>query len=163
MDHEIIVLAERLGLQLKAQGAKIATAESCTGGGIAQAITEIAGSSEWFDRGFVTYSNTAKIQVLGVKPETLERHGAVSAETAAEMVAGALARSEADCAIAVTGIAGPGGGTEAKPIGTVFIAWQWRGEEASIGKYWFSGTRRQIRTETVKAAIEGTMQSYENA
>lgn len=157
MDHEIIALAERLGRQLKAKGAKIATAESCTGGGIAQAITEIPGSSEWFDRGFVTYSNAAKIQMLGVRPETLERHGAVSAETAAEMAAGALARSEADCAIAVTGIAGPGGGTEAKPVGTVFIAWQWRGQEVRISKNLFQGSRRQIRAETVKAAIEGMM------
>ncbi|MGR9115018.1 MAG: CinA family protein [Gammaproteobacteria bacterium] len=155
MEHEIIALAERLGHRLKERGFKIATAESCTGGGIAQAITEIPGSSEWFDRSFVTYSNAAKIQMLGVKPETLVHYGAVSAETAKEMVEGALLRSEADGAVAVTGIAGPGGGTESKPVGTVFIAWQWRGQTARISKFLFSGDRRQIRQATVKAALDG--------
>lgn len=157
MDHEIIALAERLGRHLKAQGATMATAESCTGGGIAVAITAIPGSSAWFDRGFVSYSNTSKIQMLGVKPETLESYGAVSAETVREMAAGALIHSDADCAIAVTGIAGPDGGTEAKPVGTVFIAWQWRDDEARVSQEAFSGNRSQIRQATVKAAIEGVM------
>lgn len=158
MDPEIIALAERLGYRLKAQHAKIVTAESCTGGGIAHAITEIPGSSEWFDRGFVTYSNAAKIQMLGVKPDTLARYGAVSAETVREMVAGALARSEADCAVAVTGIAGPGGGTEGKPVGTVFIAWQWhKNPNVIIERMQIKGTRQDIRKKTTTLAIQGMM------
>ncbi|PKM09960.1 MAG: damage-inducible protein CinA [Gammaproteobacteria bacterium HGW-Gammaproteobacteria-10] len=155
MVSEIIALAQRLGQQLKAQEIKLATAESCTGGGIAQAVTEIPGSSEWFDRGFVTYSNSAKIQMLGVKAQTLACYGAVSAETAREMVAGALLSSDADAAVAVTGIAGPGGGSEMKPVGTVFIAWQWRGEKPFVSGFLFSGNRGQIRQATVKAALEG--------
>lgn len=157
MDPEIIVVAEQLGQWLKQRGFKLATAESCTGGGIAQAITEISGSSEWFDRGFVTYSNAAKIQMLGVSPATLARFGAVSGETAREMAAGALAASDADCVVAVTGIAGPGGGTEAKPVGTVFIAWQRRHQTARIDRKSFSGDRSEIRKQTVKAAMSGVM------
>lgn len=101
----------------------IATAESCTAGGIACAITQTAGSSEWFDRGFVTYSNDSKEDLLGVKHETLQQYGAVSEQTASEMVLGALARSRATLAVAVTGIAGPGGAVPGKPVGTVFMAW----------------------------------------
>ncbi|MGZ4956675.1 MAG: CinA family protein, partial [Methylobacter sp.] len=115
MESELFKLAEQLGRLLKAGGKTLATAESCTGGWIAQAMTEVPGSSAWFDRGFVTYSNAAKVQMLSVSPQTLEQYGAVSAETASEMVAGALAHSDADVAIAVTGIAGPDGGTTEKP------------------------------------------------
>jgi len=154
MSNELLGLAEQLGLVLTAKQAKIATAESCTGGWIAQAITEVPGSSAWFDRGFVTYSNKAKVQMLGVKPETLEKFGAVSAETAKEMASGALANSDASFAIAVTGIAGPDGGTSEKPVGTVFIAWQWKNEVAVVVKKRFSGDRHQIRAQTVKIAIE---------
>ncbi|MCF7965811.1 MAG: CinA family protein [Methylobacter tundripaludum] len=155
MESELFELAEQLGRKLKANGKKIATAESCTGGWIAQTITDVPGSSAWFDRGFVTYSNTAKVQMLDVSPETLEKHGAVSAETATEMAAGALAHSEADVAVAVTGIAGPDGGTPDKPVGTVFIAWADKYGEAKVIKKQFAGNRRQIRAETVESAIEG--------
>jgi len=116
-------LARRVGSRLKRRRLKLATAESCTGGWIAQAVTSVAGSSEWFERGFVTYSNEAKKEMLGVRAATLSRHGAVSEETAREMAAGALKRSEAHVALAVTGIAGPGGGTRKKPVGMVCFAW----------------------------------------
>ncbi|MGZ8240302.1 MAG: CinA family protein [Methylobacter sp.] len=154
MDNESLELAEKLGQLLKANGKKIATAESCTGGGIAQIITEVPGSSAWFDRGFVTYTNSAKVQMLGVSQETLEKYGAVSAETAKEMVTGALAHSEADIAIAVTGIAGPEGGTPDKPVGTVFIAWAWKNANHKVEKMQFSGNRHRIREQIVKMAIE---------
>lgn len=156
MDHELFELAGQLGRSLKAKGKKVATAESCTGGWIAQAITEVPGSSAWFDRGFVTYSNAAKVRMLGVKQETLEKYGAVSAETAMEMAQGALANSDADCACAVTGIAGPDGGTPEKPVGTVFIAWQYKdGGSSEVVKKQFAGNRHEIRRQTVKTAIEG--------
>lgn len=157
MPHNLMGLAEQLGHFLKTNNKKIATAESCTGGWIAQCITEVPGSSAWFDRGFITYSNSAKMQMLGVLPKTLLVHGAVSAETALEMVTGALTHSEADCAIAVTGIAGPDGGSKEKPIGTIYIAWQTKNESAKIKKLLFTGTRQQIREQTVIAAIEGVL------
>jgi nicotinamide-nucleotide amidase len=158
MDAELFELAEQLGRLLKANGKKIATAESCTGGWIAQAITEVPGSSAWFDRGFVTYSNPAKEQMLGVKQETLKEYGAVSAETAKEMALGALINSDADCAVAVTGIAGPDGGTPEKPVGTVFIAWEYKnGDYSMIIRKQFTGNRHQIRQQTVKTAIEGVV------
>ncbi len=160
MDTELFELAEQVGHILKVRRKTIATAESCTGGGIAQAITEVPGSSVWFDRGFVTYSNTAKVQMLGVNPHTLEHYGAVSAETAAEMAAGALARSDADVAVAVTGIAGPDGETPDKPVGTVFIAWAHKNGEAKTVKKKFAGNRRQIREQTVKSALEGIWLFY---
>lgn len=157
MPHNLMGLAEQLGHFLKTNNKKIATAESCTGGWIAQCITEVPGSSAWFDRGFITYSNSAKMQMLGVLPKTLLVHGAVSAETALEMVTGALTHSEADCAIAVTGIAGPDGGSKEKPVGTIYIAWQTKNESAKIKKLLFTGTRQQIREQTVIAAIEGVL------
>lgn len=153
MDKELLELSEQLGLLLKVSNKKIATAESCTGGGIAQIITEIPGSSVWFDRGFVTYSNTAKQQMLAVKSQTLETYGAVSEQTALEMLTGALHYSEADCAIAVTGIAGPDGGTAVKPVGTVYIAWGYKNEHTKVLKQHFSGNRGQIRMQTVKTAL----------
>lgn len=155
MESELFELAEQLGRKLKAGGKTIATAESCTGGWIAQTITEVAGSSAWFDRGFVTYSNAAKVQMLGVSPQTLEQYGAVSAETATEMAAGALTHSDADVAVAVTGIAGPDGGTPEKPVGTVFIAWTDKNGEAKVVKKKLSGNRQLIRAQTVRSAIEG--------
>lgn len=159
MENDLVELAERLGIWLKTNGKKIATAESCTGGWIAQSITEIPGSSAWFDRGFVTYSNAAKIQMLGVKSGTLEKYGAVSSETAKEMVIGALGHSEADFAVAVTGIAGPDGGTAEKPVGTVFIAWASKGGGSRVQKFPFHGDRRQIRAQTVQMAIQGMMET----
>ncbi len=155
MENELFELAQQLGLLLKSKEKKIATAESCTGGWIAQIITEVSGSSAWFDRGFVTYSNAAKVQMLGVNPETLEKYGAVSTQTAAEMADGALAHSDADCAIAVTGIAGPDGGTAEKPVGTVFIAWACKNQDVKVIKKELTGDRYQIRRQTVKIALEG--------
>ncbi len=155
MDHELIAIAEIIGQKLKSTGLKLVTAESCTGGWIAQVITEIAGSSAWFDRGFVTYSNTAKIDMLGVDSKTLNTYGAVSAQTAVEMVNGALIHSTADCAIAVTGIAGPEGGTAGKPVGTVFIAWAYKNQPSIVIKKQFNGSRHEIRAQTVKAALQG--------
>lgn len=158
MDNELLILAEQLGLRLKANGKMVAIAESCTGGGIAQVITEIAGSSAWFDRGFVTYSNSSKVQMLAVNPATLEKFGAVSEQTALEMVAGALAHSIADCAVAVTGIAGPDGGSLEKPVGTVFIARCYKQQAAEVIRKYYFGSRHQIRTQTVKTALEWLLQ-----
>jgi nicotinamide-nucleotide amidase len=155
MDNELFELAQQLGLLLKSKEKKIATAESCTGGWIAQIITEVSGSSAWFDRGFVTYSNAAKMQMLGVKSETLDKFGAVSTQTAAAMANSALALSDADCAIAVTGIAGPDGGTAEKPVGTVFIAWAYKNRDVKVVQKNLTGNRHQIRRQTVKIALLG--------
>ncbi|CAG7856199.1 nicotinamide-nucleotide amidase [biofilm metagenome] len=157
MDNELYQLAEQLGNRLKTNAYKIATAESCTGGWIAQTITDVPGSSAWFDRGFVTYSNNAKIQMLNVCSLTLEQYGAVSAETAREMVAGALAISEADWAIAVTGIAGPDGGSADKPVGTVFVAWQSSTGISKVEKLQLTGDRHEIRKQTVISALSGLL------
>ncbi|MDD1606140.1 MAG: CinA family protein [Methylococcaceae bacterium] len=157
MDAELVALATQLGQCLKANGRMIATAESCTGGGIAQIITEVSGSSAWFDRGFVTYSNLSKVQMLAVNPATLEKYGAVSEQISVEMVMGALAHSTADCAVAVTGIAGPDGGSLEKPVGTVFIAWCYKNETAKVIRKHYLGNRHQIRTQTVKTALEGLL------
>ena len=160
MDNALFELAECLGRNLKAQDCKIATAESCTGGWIAQVITEVPGSSAWFDRGFVTYSNNAKVQMLGVNPQALAQYGAVSAEVAQQMAVGALVNSEADWAIAVTGIAGPEGGSEEKPVGTVYVAWQNKAEYSKVQKLQLSGSRNQIRQQTVVKAIAGILGFY---
>ena len=148
-------LAARLGALLAAQGATMATAESCTGGLIAGAITDIAGSSAWFDRGFVSYSNAAKMAMLGVRASTLDDHGAVSEAVAREMADGAIAHSDADFAVAVTGIAGPGGGTPDKPVGTVCIAWARRGSPAQATTRHFTGDRAAVRGASVDAALVG--------
>ncbi len=161
MDKKIIQLAKQLGLLLKEKDLKIVTAESCTGGGIAQAITEVSGSSAWFDRGFVTYSNLAKIQMLQVKQKSLNDCGAVSEKVAIEMVEGALVNCAADIAVSVTGIAGPTGGTEQKPVGTVYIAWKKEGALASCKKYFFLGNRREIRRQTVSKALKICLLSYQ--
>jgi len=133
---------------------RIVTAESCTGGLIAACLTEIAGSSDVVERGLVTYSNQAKIELLGVPPETLEKHGAVSPHAARAMVEGALARSPADVAVAVTGIAGPGGATPAKPVGLVYLACQRRGREPMIERHQFHGDRQAVRLASLEAAFE---------
>jgi nicotinamide-nucleotide amidase len=155
MTHDQLALARALGDVLGRGGFTVATAESCTGGQIAGAITDIAGSSGWFDRGFVTYSNAAKIEMLGVRSETLAAHGAVSEATAAEMAAGALARSPADLAVAVTGIAGPDGGTPAKPVGMVCFGWARRGGGVETVTRHFPGDRAAVRAATVAVALEG--------
>lgn len=151
-------LARRVGARLKKRGLKLATAESCTGGWIAQAVTSVAGSSEWFERGFVTYSNEAKKGMLGVRPATLSRYGAVSEETAREMATGALKRSGAHVALAVTGIAGPGGGTRKKPVGMVCFAWSGPQGGAQSATRRFTGGRESVRRKSVVAALEGLLE-----
>ena len=160
MDDNIFELTRQIGENLKAKGLKLATAESCTGGGIAQTLTEVPGSSVWFDRGFVTYSNRSKVDMLGVDPQTLAQYGAVSAEVAQQMAAGAIAKSEAELAIAVTGIAGPGGGSLEKPVGTVYVAWQNKYQPAIVDKFQLSGNRHQIRAQTIQKALEGLLSIY---
>ncbi|MEO8303390.1 MAG: CinA family protein [Betaproteobacteria bacterium] len=147
-----------LGRLLEARRWRVATAESCTGGLIAGAITDLAGSSAWFDRGYVTYSNPAKAEMLGVRGETLAVHGAVSEETAREMAAGALERSGSDLAVAVTGIAGPSGGSADKPVGMVCFGWATRGEVPESSTRHFAGDRAAIREATVKVALVGLVE-----
>ena len=142
----------RLGDALRARGARLAAAESCTGGLIAAACTAVAGSSDWFERGFVTYSNEAKAELLGVPAGLIEQHGAVSEEVARAMAAGALARSRADWSVAVTGVAGPGGGSPAKPVGTVWLAVAGpAGVQAQ--RLQLDGDRSAVRRQTVEKAL----------
>jgi nicotinamide-nucleotide amidase len=149
-------LAKRVGQRLKAASAVLVTAESCTGGWAAQVVTSVAGSSSWFDRGFITYSNAAKGEVLGVRPETLAQHGAVSEETAREMALGALARGKGSVALSITGVAGPGGGTKEKPVGTVCFAWA-RADGVRAETKRFSGDRESVRRQSVIRALEGVL------
>ena len=149
----IVDLASRLGLALKNQGLVLATAESCTGGGICEAVTRIPGSSAWFDRGFVTYSYESKADMLGVRRETLLDHGAVSEEVARQMVEGAIARSRSQVAVAVTGIAGPDGGQPDKPVGTVWFAWKFPKKLIISEVCHFSGDRESVRRQTVSHAL----------
>ena len=144
-----------LGEACLAAKATIATAESCTGGGVGEAVTRTAGSSGWFDRGFVTYSDDAKVDLLGVKQETIGSHGAVSEAVAREMAVGALHQSSADYAVAVTGIAGPEGGTPAKPVGLVWFAWASLDGVVEAKFEVFGGDRAAIRHQAVLAALEG--------
>ncbi|UWX04479.1 CinA family protein [Pseudoxanthomonas sp. NC8] len=144
-----------LGERLRAAREHLVTAESCTGGWIAKCLTDIAGSSDWFDCGMVVYSYEAKQALLGVRPQTLEEHGAVSRETAMEMVSGALVHSGASISVAVTGIAGPGGGSPDKPVGTVWIAWKRRGGYARAEVFHFYGDREAVRRQTVGKALAG--------
>lgn len=133
------------------------TAESCTGGLIAAACTELAGSSIWFDRGVVTYSNDAKVDLLGVPAELIAQHGAVSEPVALAMAQGALAKSKAQIAVAVTGVAGPGGGSPDKPVGTVWLAWAVLNQPAHAERHLFDGDRAAVRTATVRCALQGVM------
>jgi nicotinamide-nucleotide amidase len=155
MDQDLYAVAEETGRLLAGRRWLLATAESCTGGWIGQAVTMVPGSSGWFDRGFIAYSNEAKRAILGVRPETLSRFGAVSEETVREMALGALARAVAHIAIAVTGIAGPEGGSAEKPIGTVWIAWATRGGMCVARRFMFAGDRDSVRRQSVIAALEG--------
>jgi nicotinamide-nucleotide amidase len=155
------MLAAQAGSLLKSQGWMLSTAESCTGGGVAYAITEVAGSSVWFERGFVTYSNLSKQQLLGVREQTLSEHGAVSEMTVREMVAGALLHSVAQVALAVSGIAGPGGGTEDKPVGTVWFAWGIQKGETIARRYLLRGDRFAVRSEAVSIALQGLVDLLE--
>ncbi|NNM83299.1 MAG: CinA family protein [Burkholderiales bacterium] len=146
-----------VGEALKARGYLLVTAESCTGGWVGEVLTSIAGSSEWYERGFITYSNLAKREMLGVNPDTLKEYGAVSEETAREMAVGAIRHSHADVALAITGIAGPGGGSEEKPVGTVCFGWVLKGEEPVTKKVLFEGSREEIRRQAVRASLEGLL------
>ena len=143
----------QISTTLLARGWMLATAESCTGGMIAAACTDLAGSSQWFERGFVTYSNEAKAEMLAVPPGLIEEHGAVSESVARAMADGALAHSRAQVSLAVTGVAGPTGGTEAKPVGTVWFAWCVGGETHSEMQH-FAGDRAAVRVATVRYALK---------
>jgi nicotinamide-nucleotide amidase len=156
IDDELYRLAIALGRAALERKVRIATAESCTGGLVAGAITAVAGSSDWFDCGFITYSNDAKIAQLAVPPRTIEQFGAVSEETALAMAEGALGASRAQWAVAVTGIAGPAGGTPDKPVGTVCFAWLGP-EVAKASRIRLSGDRAGIRRESVRIALEGIL------
>jgi nicotinamide-nucleotide amidase len=157
LDAEIEQLATELGLALSQRGWLAATAESCTGGGVATAITDIAGSSGWFDRGFVTYTNEAKQQMLGVNDQSLREQGAVSEAVVLEMARGALANSSAAISVAISGIAGPGGATEDKPVGTVWFAWADRSGRHHSLLARFDGDRRQVRQQAVRQALAGLL------
>ena len=151
-------LAARVGRRLKAKKRRLVSAESCTGGWVAQVVTSIPGSSAWFERGVVTYSNAAKRELLGVRAATLKKHGAVSEETAREMARGALARSNGNLALAVTGIAGPGGGSRDKPVGTVCFAWAGKKQLRSETRR-FPGDRESVRRKSVVRALQGVLES----
>ncbi|KAA6187893.1 nicotinamide-nucleotide amidohydrolase family protein [Thiohalocapsa marina] len=157
MADALTQLAADLGGRLRQRGLTLTTAESCTGGWIAKCITDTAGSSGYFGRGYITYCNAAKTQELGVSAQTLSRHGAVSEPVVREMARGALARSGADLAIAVSGIAGPGGGTPDKPVGTVCLAWA-LGERISVGTLHLTGDRETIRRQSVLHALRGALE-----
>ena len=162
MPHETLTtLATIVGARLKARGLRLATAESCTGGWVAGAVTAIAGSSEWFDRGFVTYSNDAKMEMLGVSAATLEAFGAVSEQTAGEMAAGALAHSHAQLALSITGVAGPGGGSAEKPVGMVCFGWAGEGGAPIVITRNFSGDRESVRRQSVICALQGVLERLE--
>lgn len=154
-DRAISALVEQLSALLPAHSQCLASAESCTGGLIAAACTDIAGSSAWFERGYVTYSNQAKQSDLGVPESLLVTHGAVSEPVVRAMLAGTLAAAGSDWAVAVSGVAGPGGGSADKPVGTVFIGWQRRGQAAEVVWYRFAGDRKAVRRESVLAALLG--------
>lgn len=158
--------AQAAGAALRARGWTMAAAESCTGGGVAFAVTQIAGSSMWFDRGFVTYSNDAKQQMLGVPAALLGAHGAVSEPVAAAMAAGALAHSRAHAALAITGIAGPGGATPGKPVGTVCFAWALRADQnprVITCTHRFDGDRAAVRTQAIVFALDGLVHALDAA
>ena len=156
-EQKIADLAVELGMALRAQGFQLAAAESCTGGWLAKAVTDIAGSSAWFDRGYVTYSNQAKQDMLGVSELVLREHGAVSEASVLAMAEGALRHSLADVSVAISGIAGPGGATPDKPVGTVWLAWAHRGEPIHAQHFLFAGDREAVRAQAVIAGLEGLL------
>lgn len=153
IEQQVAQLAERL----TNTALTLAVAESCTGGLLGATLTDRPGSSKWFERGWITYSNQAKHEELGVEPSSLASHGAVSAVVATEMAMGALRRSPADLAVAISGIAGPGGGSADKPVGTVCLGWARRGREARSREYRFSGDRIAVREQSVAVALEGLL------
>lgn len=155
-------IAASVGDALRSRGLMLATAESCTGGGVAQWVTSCAGSSGWFERGFITYSNDAKREMLGVRAESLERYGAVSEQVAVGMAEGALVHSSADVSVAVSGIAGPSGGAPEKPVGTVCLAWAVKGGETRARTARFGGEREAVRLDAVEAALQGVLELIKN-
>ena len=154
-DTELNQLAAELGEKLRARGWMLATAESCTGGWVGQLITALPGSSHWYERGFITYANIAKQEMLGVPADTLERYGAVSEETASAMAAGALKHSHAQATLAISGIAGPGGGTPQKPVGLVCYGWALADGTLLSSTCRLDGDREEIRSRAVAAALRG--------
>ena len=152
-DRDLEKLAQKLGRALEKRGWRLATAESCTGGWIGKAVTDVAGSSQWFSGGIVAYSNAAKVGLLGVSGDVLAAHGAVSEETVCAMAEGARGRFAADIAVAVSGIAGPGGGTADKPVGTVHFAWA-EPSGVTAARRIFAGSRETVRRLTVALALE---------
>ena len=159
-DSELMQLSEKIGRALKARGATVTAAESCTGGWIAKAITDIAGSSAWFERGFVTYSNEAKSQMIGVSEATLRDNGAVSEPVVVEMAIGALRAARADYAISVSGVAGPDGGSEEKPVGTVWFAFATARGEGITRRECFSGDRDAVRRQATAYALQTLWQQF---
>jgi nicotinamide-nucleotide amidase len=159
-DNIVHQLAIRAGNKLRDERLMLATAESCTGGMVAAAITDISGSSGWFERGFVTYSNQAKTEMIGVPADMIDKHGAVSEPVAKAMAEGALRNSRAQVALAITGVAGPGGGTVAKPVGMVSFAWSNR-LHTSVETLQFKGDRKQVRTQAAVHALRGLLELLE--
>ena len=159
-DSELMQLSEQVGQALKARGATVTTAESCTGGWVAKVITDIAGSSAWFERGFVTYSNEAKAQMIGVREETLAQHGAVSEPVVVEMAIGALKAARADYAVSISGIAGPDGGREEKPVGPVWVAFAPARGEGITRRECFSGDRDAVRRQATAYALQTLWQQF---
>jgi len=160
---EIFNLARQVGKKLTQLGFFLASAESCTGGWLGQVITDIAGSSAWYERGFITYSNLSKHEMLGVSFSTLEQYGAVSVEVAQEMAIGALKNSHAQVSVAITGIAGPGGGSNLKPVGTVCLAWVVKDGLMQKKQFLFEGNREAIRRQAVSTALQGVMELLEDS
>lgn len=158
MSGQAQALAVELGERLSARGQCLALAESCTGGLVAKLVTDVTGSSRWFERGLVTYSNLAKQELLGVPEGLLARFGAVSGECVLAMASGLLARAPVDWAVAITGIAGPGGGTPDKPVGTVWLAWQARGAAPEARQHHFAGDREAVREQAAAVALTGLIE-----
>lgn len=163
MDKELEDLSVAVGQALLERKLMLACAESCTGGWVSEVVTAIGGSSQWFERGFVTYSNAAKQELLGVKADTLRQHGAVSEAVAGEMAAGALRRSHAQVALAISGVAGPSGGSPDKPVGTVCFAWVLRGGMPTTETRRFSGDREAVRRQSVQHALRGLLRRLSEA
>jgi nicotinamide-nucleotide amidase len=159
VDKKIATLAGEVAAVLTEQKLTLAVAESCSGGALCQALTDIPGSSNWFDRGFITYSNQAKIEMLGVSSTLLEQYGAVSFEAARAMVEGVHGQSNAELAIAITGIAGPGGGTAEKPVGTVFFGIGQKGQAVKIDKRRFKGEREEVRARSVEFVLKALLKT----
>ncbi|MFH1493324.1 MAG: nicotinamide-nucleotide amidase [Pseudomonadota bacterium] len=157
MDESLFRLAEETGQALKARGWMLATAESCTGGWVGEAVTAVPGSSVWYDRGFITYTNASKQEMLGVQAETLAQHGAVSEETVREMAAGVLRHSQAHISLSISGIAGPTGGSPDKPVGTVCFAWCIKNGPLKSERRIFAGDRHAVRQQAVSHALRGVL------